>query len=553
MKRVLSQSSTALCQAAAAVLPQNLLCTPNNYICYKKYAHTVNLADKKFSWLVQSPPSVPSSTVVWFKNDLRCFDNPALYFAAKYSAELEQKSLIGLFVFCLKEWRVHGYSDAKICLMRSALQSLKERLVEKYSIPLLIVVEDEPADVPLAIERFCIDTKCKGFFYNKQYEADEAERDRIVESRLRANHNISVWSFDDQCVVPPGVCKTQQGNDYAVFTPFKKRWIAELESEPQKYLRLYNLDTLALNNVACKISIEPAICLETAFADVNSNVFDAHWSFNDEDAICEQAQTFISTKAAQYHKTRDFPFINDGTSRLSPYLALGVISPKFLITKCKEQNNKKLASGSEGIVTWISEICWRDFYRNILVAFPRVSKNKPFKAETERIPWSTDTDAFNQWCKGMTGFPIVDAGMRQLVSTGWMHNRLRMVTAMFLTKDLLINWQWGESFFMRNLIDGDFASNNGGWQWSASTGTDSQPYFRVFNPVLQSEKFDPNGDFISKWVPELASLAGTSAIHDPFGRLSKAQFQKLNYPTPIVDHSVARLKVIEVFKKALSR
>ncbi|RKP17893.1 DNA photolyase, FAD-binding/Cryptochrome, partial [Rozella allomycis CSF55] len=210
-------------------------------------------------------------------------------------------------------------------------------------------------------------------------------------------------------------------------------------------------------------------------------------------------------------------------------------------------NKGLLDSGNEGAVTWISELCWREFYRHVLFHYPRVCMYQPFKLETKNIKWRDDPEGFEKWCKGETGYPIVDAGMRQLNKTGWMHNRSRMIAAMFLTKDLLIDWRKGEKYFMENLIDGDFASNNGGWQWSASTGTDSQPYFRVFNPLLQSQKNDPDGVFIKKWVPELKGL-NKKQIHCPKDCLGASEFKKLNYPLPLVDHDMARKRAIDAFK-----
>uniref|UniRef100_A0A914YFD0 Cryptochrome-1 n=1 Tax=Panagrolaimus superbus TaxID=310955 RepID=A0A914YFD0_9BILA len=276
------------------------------------------------------------------------------------------------------------------------------------------------------------------------------------------------------------------------------------------------------------------------------------WSKSEEEII-KMADNFIELKGDNYKKTRDFPYLSDGTSRLSPYLAIGSISAKYLMVKARAANNNKLSSGSEGITTYINELCWRDFYRNILVAFPHVSKNRPFKRETEKLEWNESPENFDRWCNGKTGFPIVDAAMMQMNTTGWMHNRLRMITAMFLTKDLLINWRMGESYFMSKLIDGDLAANNGGWQWSASTGTDSQPYFRIFNPLLQSQKFDPDGTFIRKWIPELSNIKDKKIIHEPSKHLSAKEFSKLSYPKPICDHAASRIKTIAAFKKLSMR
>ena len=242
---------------------------------------------------------------------------------------------------------------------------------------------------------------------------------------------------------------------------------------------------------------------------------------------------------------RDFPDSN-ATSRLSPYLAIGVISARRCLAEAREANRGRLDGGRAGPATWIGELVWREFYRHVLVGFPRVSMNRAFKPTTERLPWRYDETLFRAWCEGRTGFPIIDAGMRQLAGTGWMHNRLRMIVAMFLSKDLFIDWRWGERHFMRHLVDGDLASNNGGWQWSASTGTDAAPYFRLLNPWLQSRRFDPDGEFIRRWVPELCGVS-PRVLHNP-AMLARARQSGLAYDPPVCDHAAAGRNVIQAFK-----
>ncbi len=231
---------------------------------------------------------------------------------------------------------------------------------------------------------------------------------------------------------------------------------------------------------------------------------------------------------------------------LSPYLTAGVLSVRQCAAAAIEANDGQLDGGHEGIVQWIDELVWREFYKHILVGFPRVSMHRAFKLETERLVWTDNDSQFEAWCHGQTGVPIVDAAMRQLTTTGWMHNRLRMITAMYLSKNLFIDWRRGERFFMQHLIDGDLAANNGGWQWAASTGTDAAPYFRIFNPVSQSKRFDPEGAFIRQFVPELADL-DDSEIHDP-SCLPSLVRSRLDYPEPLVDLSVSRKKAIDAFK-----
>jgi deoxyribodipyrimidine photo-lyase len=246
---------------------------------------------------------------------------------------------------------------------------------------------------------------------------------------------------------------------------------------------------------------------------------------------------------AAYGAGRDIPSIN-GTSVLSPYLAAGVISPRQCLAMAVTQNNGTI-NGQEGPTTWISELTWRDFYTHVMVGFPRVSMHQPFKLKTNSIAWRTNESDLTAWRQGKTGYPIVDAGMRQLNQTGWMHNRLRMVTAMFLSKHLLIDWRLGETYFMQRLIDGDLAANNGGWQWSASTGTDSVPYFRIFNPFSQSKRFDPDGKFIKKFCPELSDVP-TAALHD--AKKLSAAARSLDYPEFVVDHKQARERALNAFK-----
>lgn len=546
------------------------------FISYKTYPSdnegdyfTFLKSPESFDWEVkiEDKGKTFATTIVWFKNDLRIMDNPALYFAAQQSAENSQNQLLAVYVFCLKEFRTHQFSDCKIMLIIEAIRKLQGDL-NKYGIPLLVCFEDDSSKVPFVVAKLCHETNCKGLFFNRQYEDDELRRDDLVEKLLTKYHQIPVSTFEDQCVIPTGTCKTKEGKDYCVFTPFKNTWLKFLNSDvgsSSKYLNIYDLDNLKINKKSKKLSMfelsykkGKSCSLDEIAANLDSEgIFEKHWKPLLSKPVTDIAIDFIEHRASNYDQTRNFPHNSQGTSKLSPYLAIGMISAKYLVVKTIQFNKGRLPDGSKasssGLSTWINEICWRDFYRNILVAFPRIIKGRPFKLETDKVEWNTDVDMFEKWCAGLTGFPIVDAGMRQLNATGWMHNRLRMVTAMFLTKDLLVDWRWGESYFMSKLIDGDFPSNNGGWQWSASTGTDAQPYFRVFNPLSQSEKFDADGEFIKTWVPELRSLKDPKMVHDPSGSLSKEEFKKLSYPPPIVDHRLARLKAIEAFKRVFAK
>jgi deoxyribodipyrimidine photo-lyase len=254
-------------------------------------------------------------------------------------------------------------------------------------------------------------------------------------------------------------------------------------------------------------------------------------------------ESFLESRIDEYKERRDFPGVN-GTSTISPYLTSGVVSARQVIHAAMGVNQNKHDAGKNGVVKWIEEVVWREFYKHMLIGFPRLSKHRPLQLETERIRWKTNDEHLRAWKEGRTGYPMVDAAMRQLTRRGWMHNRVRMITAAFLSKDLFLDWREGERWFMRNLVDGDLANNNGGWQWSASVGADAQPYFRVFNPTSQGERFDPEGDFVREYVEELRDV-DAKEIHDP----SPLTRERCGYPAPIVDHATARDEAIEAFKK----
>ncbi|WP_010626506.1 deoxyribodipyrimidine photo-lyase, partial [Halomonas sp. KM-1] len=256
----------------------------------------------------------------------------------------------------------------------------------------------------------------------------------------------------------------------------------------------------------------------------------------------DRLERFLRFRARHYAGQRDFPALA-GTSELSPYLALGMISHRQCLQAALSENDGSLAEGDAGIASWVNELVWREFYHHVAVGFPRVCRHRAFQRHTEALAWRDDEAGFHAWCEGRTGYPIVDAAMRQLVRTGWMHNRLRMIAAMFLSKHLLIDWRRGEAFFLRHLVDGEFCANNGGWQWAASTGTDAAPYFRIFNPTTQSHRFDADARFIAEYVSELAALAPRDR-HAP----SAAQCNQVGYPRPVVDHKAARARALDAFK-----
>lgn len=467
-------------------------------------------------------------SLVWFRRDLRVADNTALFQAAQES----DAGVIALFVITPGQWTKHDDADCKVKFWLDNLAALSIELA-KLRIPLRIETSDSFSDIPPKIVKFARKHKCSTLYLNREYEVNELRRDNDVVT-LCEKADIAVRRFHDRVIVPPLEITTKEGKSYSVFTPYRRVWdtkaldFIDVVTKPRKQGELDIQATRIPNKV-------PGFDFTHARDDL--------WPAGEKEAH-KRLRKFTS-KIAAYNNARDVPSTN-GTSLLSPYLAAGVISPRQCLTAAMAANKGKIA-GSLGATTWISQLAWRDFYTHVLVACPRVSMHQPFKLKTNNLKWRTSKSDFEAWTQGQTGYPIVDAGMRQLNRTGWMHNRLRMVTAMFLTKNLLIDWRWGERYFMRNLIDGDLAANNGGWQWSASTGTDSVPYFRIFNPFSQSKRFDPDGTFIKKMCPELSDVPN-SALHDPTKLSASIKALGLDYPDFVVDYNGGRERALKAFK-----
>ena len=472
--------------------------------------------------------------LVWFRTDLRIHDNPALYHACANSDE----GVIAIFLVAGQQWQGHDWGPSKIDFVLRHVAALSEALA-RHRIPLLVFPADTFADAPKVLLRVAAQHHCTALYYNRDYEWNERQRDQQVVSAMQA-HGIRVQVFDDQTCLPPDDpdLHTNAGKPYVVFTPFKKRWLATLQAR-------------GIPNLLPTPPIQPSLPVGSSpiptVAEIRQTTPHCRdlWPAGEGEAQA-RLERFLAGPIHTYDQQRDRPSV-DGTSTLSPYLACGVISSRACLLGAIAANDHELVAAKNGPGVWLSELVWREFYRHVMVHFPRVCKYQPFKLETESVPWQQDEAAFERWATGMTGFPIVDAGMRQLNQTGWMHNRLRMITAMFLTKDLLIDWRWGERYFMEHLVDGDLASNNGGWQWSASTGTDAVPYFRIFNPYSQSRKFDPQGQFIRRYCPELSAL-DNKKIHEP-ATVGPLLFASLNYPEVMVDHNEARQRILAAFKK----
>lgn len=428
-------------------------------------------------------------TLCWFRRDLRTEDNTALYYALQ-----QEENVLPLFIFDKSILDVlEEKSDArvyfihkKIAELNSFFQKRGSSMLIKYGIP------DE------VFSDLMKEYDIQGVYTNRDYEPYAITRDRKVENLLKTK-NIPFLAFKDQVIFEPGEILNGSGEFYKVFTPFSKNWLEKFKSSKIQPLSEPNWKHLVQINPLTQISL-----VNMGFSQSSHEIPS---QVADQDII------------RHYDQTRNFPS-QQGTTRLGIHLRFGTISIRKLALIAFQLNE-----------TYLNELIWREFYMMILAFNPQVV-NQAFKPAYDQIPWRNNESEFKAWCDGKTGFPIVDAGMRELNTTGYMHNRVRMIVASFLTKHLLIDWRWGEAYFAKKLLDFELASNNGGWQWAAGTGTDAQPYFRVFNPDSQTEKFDKDLKYIKKWIPE-------------FGTTS--------YPEPIVDHKFARLRAIETYKKALER
>ena len=471
--------------------------------------------------------------LVWFRADLRTKDNHALSRATRDAT----RGTVGLFVVCPDQWREHDWAPIKVDFILRTLRELRTSLA-KLNIPLVVRECARFDECPTLVATLAKDLRCDALYFNREYEVNETARDAAV-ARAAEKTGMTVHACTDQVVLAPGSVLTKQDGWYTVYTPFKKRWLAVADEtgvgefpNPRKQPEMADADARDVPDRVEHFRADDDA--RTRWADT--------WAAGEVKARRALGQ-FVSRRIDDYASARDLP-AEPGTSRLSPHLTVGSLSPRQCVVAAATHNDGRTHHGAVGPDGWIEEIVWREFYKHLLVGFPRLCMHKSFRAEYDAIEWSDSDRHFEAWRDGCTGYPIVDAGMRQLRDIGWMHNRVRMITAMFLTKHLFIDWRRGERHFMRRLIDGDLASNNGGWQWSASTGTDAQPYFRVFNPTTQSERFDSDGVYIRRYVDELRGVRG-KAIHAPVDR---GAIGSNEYPAPIVDHKAARERAIQAFK-----
>ena len=465
-------------------------------------------------------------SLFWFRRDLRNEDNAGLYYALTHS-----RAVHCVFVFDREILdRLPRGHDRRVAFIRESLVELRAELRAQGGE--LIVLHDLARE---AIPRLAAELHADAVFANEDYEPAARDRDADVEKALTtAGRRLHLAK--DQVVFAKDEVLTQAGGRFVVFTPYKRAWLAKVNDD---YLRGYPVAKYAARLAPTTTDHAIPSLAELGFDEgpaplVSPGMSGARQLFDD-----------FAGRMASYRDARDFPAVK-GVSYLSTHNRFGTVSIRALARAAREQRG----SGAE---TWLSELIWRDFYFQILWHHPHAATGS-FRREYDAIRWPGEDAHFEAWCEARTGFPIVDAAMRQINTTGYMHNRLRMIVASFLVKDLLIDWRRGERYFADQLIDFDLAANNGGWQWAASTGCDAQPYFRIFNPVSQSERFDPEGKFIRRYLPELAKVP-TRYLHAPWTmppleQQAAGALIGRDYPMPIVDHAVQRERALALFKAA---
>ncbi|TVY84451.1 Deoxyribodipyrimidine photo-lyase [Lachnellula suecica] len=495
---------------------------------------------------------VKDAVVHWFKCDLRTRDNKGLHLASEKAKE-KGVPLIGLYIVSPQDFEAHLTAPVRVDFVLRTLEVLKEDL-GKLDIPLYVETVERRKAIPGRILELLEEWGASHLYANVEYEVDELRREaKMVRSCLEKG--IAMDAVPDTCVVSPGELTSGTGKQYSVYSPWFRSWTAHVHSNSHL---LNLLDPPSKNPESSRKTFSklfehkiPSALENKKLTAEEKKRFVSMWPAGEQEAH-NRLQKFCDERIPSYQKLRNFPS-DAATSSLSVHFASGTLSARTAIRAARDHNTtKKLDAGKDGVQTWISEVAWRDFYKHVLAHWPYVCMNKPFKPEYTNISWEYNSEHFAAWCEGRTGYPIVDAAMRQLNTCGYMHNRLRMIAASFLAKHLLIDWRMGERYFMEHLVDGDFASNNGGWGFSASTGVDPQPYFRIFNPLLQSEKFDAEGTFIRKWVKELEGVQG-KAIHEPYERGAGPQAKKNGYPERIVDHKESRERCLSRYKEGLGR
>ena len=478
--------------------------------------------------------------LIWYRNDLRTYDHTGLTQAVAKAAELKQ-GLVAVFVFTQKQWQQQHMADIKQALIKARVMQLQQELAD-LNIPLVVHHCENYRQSAEWVADFCQTQQVSHCHITHDYELNEIKRDEYFAQLLTNTCNTTIQNCceiianHDNLIMPPGSVVKNDGELYQVFTPFKKQWLNKLQQQ------------MPSCNAKPKVQTDNKLVFDRFYYKytVTSETLDQLicWTHIEDDVI-NQLRGFCRENIQDYANKRDIP-IARCTSRLSPYFALGVISPRQALNRIVLEYQEQVFNKETGPGVWLSELIWREFYKHLTAYYPDISKGKSVKAQYQNIQWNSDRSVFEAWCNGQTGFPIVDAAMRQLNELGWMHNRLRMITASFLIKDLQISWRWGEDYFMQKLIDGDYAANNGGWQWCASTGHDAAPYFRIFNPTTQGERFDAKGAFIKMYCPELKDIP-EKWIHKPHEYAEKYRVA-IDYPKPIVDHKIARELTLALYK-----
>ncbi len=454
----------------------------------------------------------------WHRRDLRLSDNVGLAAAREQS-----QNVVGVFCLDPSLLQRDDVAPAKITYMMGCLQSLQQRYAQAGS--QLLILKADPLS---AIPGLATALKAKAVFWNLDVEPYSQARDRAVQAALQ-QAGISCRNFWDQLLHAPDEIRTGAGEPYTVYTPFWRNWSSKPKAEPVKALEaaigLTEQEQTAAQNAG-------AIALPTAkdlgFVWDNPLLLEPG-----EAAAQERLETFCDRSIADYQEQRNFPFNPEGTSHLSAALKFGAIGVRTVWAKTTEaMEQARSDEAQDGIRVWRQELAWREFYQTVMYFFPQLADGayrKPF----QNFPWDNNPDHFKAWCDGKTGYPIVDAAMRQMNELGWMHNRCRMIVASFLTKDLMIDVKLGEKYFMQRLYDGDLSANNGGWQWSASSGMDPKP-LRIFNPASQAKKFDSEAEYIRQWLPELRSIDTEDLVT---GNILPLECDRCGYPAPIVDHN----------------
>jgi deoxyribodipyrimidine photo-lyase len=468
------------------------------------------------------------NSLVWFRRDLRDFDHAALYHALKTS-----KNVYCAFIFDTEILTsLKNKEDRRVEFIWESVRELKLALQSKGSD--LMIAHGQAADlIPKLAQTLHIDA----VFVNHDYEPSANHRDTQVAAQLKTD-GIAMHSFKDQVLFEKNEVLNLSKKPYLVFTPYRNAVLKKLDDF---YLKSYPVDSLTTQLAKVEPSNLPSL-EDIGFKRTNLKQIPLPTGMSGGKKLLDE---FIN-RINQYKQTRDFPAIK-GASYLSTHLRFGTVSIRYLAKTARN-------IGNAGADTWLNELIWRDFYFQILHHNPHVAAGKAFNQKFEHINFPNNENYFKAWCAGKTGFPLVDAAMRQINQTGFMHNRLRMIVASFLVKDLLIDWRWGERYFAEHLIDFDLSANNGGWQWAASTGCDAQPWFRIFNPITQSQRFDPEGKFIRKYVPEIKGYSDKE-IHSPWQVSSHRQkiigaLIGKDYPQPIINHAAQRLLALDLYKKA---